>query len=351
MASLQHVVRVNCGNAISSSVCVSGMRRNNDLTTPRNRSLANLNGQIECYPGIITEKPKHPDYAIKGVRQSSFSGWCSDVIDPAQLSEAGFFNTGIKDCVRCFFCGGGMKNWERGDNAWIEHARWFPNCAYVKLFKGEDFVNMCRMANIGAISNDQVLQNQELLEWYVENNRQNVEDQLIEALNSTAAKLVMNMGYNQEIVEKAINGVRQKYGTTELRAQCILEFLLDNNYSPNFLPEVNATASFVRTTSHTSNSNISSEKSPTSTALQRLREDVLEENKNNEDQDERNDPVSLPDIPDPNLIFRNSNYILPEETTQFAITNLEAQNSEEKQMLEEKRRLRELITCKICLDL
>ncbi|XP_053396716.1 baculoviral IAP repeat-containing protein 7-like [Mercenaria mercenaria] len=306
MASLQHVVRVDCGNAIPSSVYVSGMRRNNDFTAPRNRSLANLNGQIECYPGITTEKPKHPDYAIKSFRQSSFSGWCSDVIDPAQLSEAGFFYTGIKDCVRCFFCGGGMKNWERGDNAWIEHARWFPNCAYVKLYKGENFVNMCRMANIGGISNEQELQNQELLEWNVENRGQTVEDQLIEDLNSTAAKLVMNMGYSQENVESAINGARQKYGTTELRAQYILEFLLDNNYTPSSPPEVNATASSENTSSHTSTSNFSSDEPSNSSAVQRLREDILaEENENNQ---------------------------------------------ETRHLLDENRALKQQMTCKVCMD-
>ncbi|XP_053391130.1 baculoviral IAP repeat-containing protein 3-like [Mercenaria mercenaria] len=68
-------------------------------------------------------------------------------------------------------------------------------------------------------------------------------------------------------------------------------------------------------------------------------------------QDERYDPVTQPDIPGPNLIYRNSNYVLPEETIQFAITSLEAQKVEEKQILKENRRLRELITCKICLDL
>lgn len=46
-----------------------------------------------------------------------------------------------------------MRDWQAGDNAWIEHARWFPNCAYVKQCKGEDFINMCRMANIEYLTN------------------------------------------------------------------------------------------------------------------------------------------------------------------------------------------------------
>jgi hypothetical protein len=52
------------------------------------------------------------------------------------------------DCVRCFFCGGGMKNWEGEDNPWIEHARWFPDCEYVKLCKGNSFSNICNAAKL-----------------------------------------------------------------------------------------------------------------------------------------------------------------------------------------------------------
>lgn len=53
-------------------------------------------------------------------------------------------NLGFQDCVRCFYCGGGLKNWEYGDSPWVEHARWYPNCAYLKQVKGEDFVQMYR---------------------------------------------------------------------------------------------------------------------------------------------------------------------------------------------------------------
>lgn len=33
---------------------------------------------------------------------------------------------GQQDKVRCFFCYGGLQSWERGDDPWTEHARWFP---------------------------------------------------------------------------------------------------------------------------------------------------------------------------------------------------------------------------------
>jgi hypothetical protein len=52
-----------------------------------------------------------------------------------------------------------MKGWEEGDNPWIEHARWFPNCSFVKQCKGDNFVNMCRMANINYMSANGQMEN------------------------------------------------------------------------------------------------------------------------------------------------------------------------------------------------
>ena len=54
----------------------------------------------------------------------------------------------MQDLVRCFFCGGGMKNWEYGDSPWIEHARWFPTCEYLKQCKGRDFINLCQISSM-----------------------------------------------------------------------------------------------------------------------------------------------------------------------------------------------------------
>lgn len=42
--------------------------------------------------------------------------------------------------MRCFFCGGGLFNWEADDDPWIEHARWFPKCVYLRQSKGDEFI-------------------------------------------------------------------------------------------------------------------------------------------------------------------------------------------------------------------
>ncbi|XP_013418155.1 inhibitor of apoptosis protein isoform X2 [Lingula anatina] len=53
-------------------------------------------------------------------------------VRPADLARAGFFYVNVDDTVKCAFCDGMIRNWERGDRAFDEHARHFPNCSFVQ---------------------------------------------------------------------------------------------------------------------------------------------------------------------------------------------------------------------------
>ena len=91
--------------------------------------------------GINIEKPRYPTYASLPVRISSYQSWPSYLDQtPRDMGMSGFFYAGYNDYARCFFCGGGLRNWEAGDNPWVEHARWFPQCAFLKQNKGEEFI-------------------------------------------------------------------------------------------------------------------------------------------------------------------------------------------------------------------
>ncbi|KYO48625.1 baculoviral IAP repeat-containing protein 1 isoform B [Alligator mississippiensis] len=61
-----------------------------------------------------------------------------NVTEAAALSSAGFFFTGEKDKVQCFACGGCLGNWEEGDDPWKEHAKWFPECEFLRHKKSSD---------------------------------------------------------------------------------------------------------------------------------------------------------------------------------------------------------------------
>lgn len=48
----------------------------------------------------------------------------------------------------CFYCGQGLKDWEDNDEPWTEHAKWSPNCSYLLLSKGKNFVHeACGLKN------------------------------------------------------------------------------------------------------------------------------------------------------------------------------------------------------------
>lgn len=90
--------------------------------------------------------PKRPRYASYESRLGTFSLWPVELVQtPEVLAEAGFYYEGRADQVRCFHCDGGLKHWDPHDDPWTEHARWFPNCSFVQLVKGQEFINACAL--------------------------------------------------------------------------------------------------------------------------------------------------------------------------------------------------------------
>ncbi|KAI8745479.1 baculoviral IAP repeat-containing protein 2 isoform X1 [Biomphalaria glabrata] len=98
--------------------------------------------------GIVTERPKRFEYAVLPKRMETFTSWPRDHhLRPKELAEAGFYYAGYGDCARCFYCGGGLRNWEDEDDVWVEHARWFPKCAYIRQQMGQVFVDIVQELN------------------------------------------------------------------------------------------------------------------------------------------------------------------------------------------------------------
>ncbi|KAB1262145.1 Baculoviral IAP repeat-containing protein 7 [Camelus dromedarius] len=92
-------------------------------------------------PGALSARPAFPGMGSEELRLASFYDWpLTSAVQPELLAAAGFFHTGQQDKVRCFFCYGGLQSWERGDDPWTEHARWFPRCEFLLRTKGRDFV-------------------------------------------------------------------------------------------------------------------------------------------------------------------------------------------------------------------
>eukprot|EP00112_Aurelia_sp_Birch-Aquarium-sp1_P026508 Seg943.6 transcript_id=Seg943.6/GoldUCD/mRNA.D3Y31 product="E3 ubiquitin-protein ligase XIAP" protein_id=Seg943.6/GoldUCD/D3Y31 len=74
----------------------------------------------------------------KYTRLNTFLTWPTDSsIQPLELVEAGFYYLKTEDGVKCYKCGVSLKNWERGDTAWGEHAKWSPSCPLVREHEAE----------------------------------------------------------------------------------------------------------------------------------------------------------------------------------------------------------------------
>jgi len=122
---------------------------------------------------ITWQGPKYLNFNTKVSRLKSHTYWPHDMNpSPDSLSAAGFYYTGIyifitiSHCITikitifksiydtlftsqgdgkiCFQCGGGLKKWRPADDAWREHALWFPYCVYIRYIKGEEFIRQCR---------------------------------------------------------------------------------------------------------------------------------------------------------------------------------------------------------------
>ncbi|XP_012551316.1 inhibitor of apoptosis protein isoform X2 [Bombyx mori] len=103
-------------------------------------------GRDECGASAATQPPRmpgpvHARYSTEAARLATFKDWPRCMRQkPEELAEAGFFYTGQGDKTKCFYCDGGLKDWESDDVPWEQHARWFDRCAYVQLVKGRDYI-------------------------------------------------------------------------------------------------------------------------------------------------------------------------------------------------------------------
>ena len=102
---------------------------------------------VSLSDGTISERAYHPNYATYAARLATFETWPATIgasQQPAQLARAGFYFFGIKDMVKCFFCNGGLKNWDANDDPFEDHVRWFPRCQFIRQFMGPDYVEHIR---------------------------------------------------------------------------------------------------------------------------------------------------------------------------------------------------------------
>lgn len=105
-------------------------------------SSRNVDSTPRMYPtSRFKSDPVYPIFSTLQSRKKTFTKWTATECPPlADFFLNGMYFAGYADCVRCFFCGVGLKSWVRTDNVWDEHVRWRPNCEYLLQCKGEEFI-------------------------------------------------------------------------------------------------------------------------------------------------------------------------------------------------------------------
>ncbi|XP_064615418.1 E3 ubiquitin-protein ligase XIAP-like isoform X2 [Liolophura sinensis] len=173
--------------------------------------------------GIMSDLPKHPEFTLLQARIDSFRSWNPEHEQrPYDLAVAGFIYAGMSDCVKCFQCDGGLRNWLPGDIPWVEHARWFPQCSHVRLCKGQEFIDTIEemYPRQGAASSTTVTRSSTAANAPTPN-----VDRL---MFSPAAQSVLEMGYARDLVKRGLEMfIRQKGSDSGLNAHELVEIVLE----------------------------------------------------------------------------------------------------------------------------
>ncbi|XP_053397603.1 uncharacterized protein LOC128556446 [Mercenaria mercenaria] len=219
----------NTGAQTSVSRATEGLQQSNAPSssteaaagTRQTNPAPGAGGRTDPTITVVVDNPKHPDYVNIDSRVSSYQGW-PDYLDqtPRQMSEAGFFFVGVADFTRCFCCGGGLRNWEPGDDPMLEHTRWFPRCEYVNKLKGERYVAAVQRRHQEHMA-EQQRQQIEIAQRRDEN--RNPPD----PMTTEAAAVMREMGYSAERTREAILAVRRQTGSAMVTTQQVLTWLLD----------------------------------------------------------------------------------------------------------------------------
>lgn len=78
--------------------------------------------------------PTHPGYSLREKRIATFVNWPRHAFPNVEaLVDAGLFYEGGDDMAICYYCGGALRSWQKDDIPFVEHARWYPECTFVKL--------------------------------------------------------------------------------------------------------------------------------------------------------------------------------------------------------------------------
>ncbi|EHB13596.1 Baculoviral IAP repeat-containing protein 2, partial [Heterocephalus glaber] len=138
-----------------------------------------------------------------------------------QLASAGFYYVGQNDDVKCFYCDGGLRCWESGDDPWVEHAKWFPKCEFLIRMKRQEFVDKIQARYPHLL--------EQLLSTSDTPGEENIDPPIVHfgpgecssedaiMMNTPVVKAALEMGFNRSLVKQTVQSkiltTRENYKT------------------------------------------------------------------------------------------------------------------------------------------
>ncbi|XP_069184285.1 baculoviral IAP repeat-containing protein 8-like [Procambarus clarkii] len=122
---------------VSHKIELGNKKISDSSGAPPKEDLGLIKFRKSLNPGLVTYKCRLETFDMTwpgSVKQTSH-----------ELAEAGFFYCGISDHVCCYHCACGIRNWRPEDDPWTLHARCSPECAYIILARGKEFVKNARL--------------------------------------------------------------------------------------------------------------------------------------------------------------------------------------------------------------
>lgn len=200
---------------------------NNSASLATNLSTSNLNTGSNMYSNTYFERAKYKQYITESSRLRTYANWSSDKWQTFTIMvECGFFFAGMEDCVRCFYCGIGLKNWTKDDDPWVEHARWSKNCQYVIDIKGQEFIDL-----VNRIPSDDEEEEEDPQQITSNTNipieNLSPEQQILQIMTSDSAQSVRDMGYIDVIIKQALHCLLQSKNPKDINGEIILSKIFD----------------------------------------------------------------------------------------------------------------------------
>ncbi|XP_052807380.1 baculoviral IAP repeat-containing protein 7-A-like [Mya arenaria] len=178
--------------------------------------------------GISTIKPKFQQYALPSKRLESFKEasvpWPeSSPVKIEDMVAAGLVYTGVGDSVRCYHCGGGLRNWEPGDDPMEQHAKWYPTCQHVLITKGKTYIH-----NVEAGENpDNILARRH-------KGKQSSEDDLASQQQREAMQAAAEFGYSEENIAIAASLFRERNGaSSKFKGSDLVSIMMEMEDNPD----------------------------------------------------------------------------------------------------------------------